>query len=176
MTVRSWRVLFDDLHYLLGQLVVGQAPDYLQQVAENGYQAWRCLKMRSGRRRGSIFPQVVLCSWLSANLIGYETGALCDVLLQTVLDDEKYGFNHAASGARDATDNGSSLGDYTRGAALGHGRLWQLRQHEHHWVRRHCSLFQTYAAFATSKMWRPDNSVEAEAFWAMRSHRADIRS
>ncbi|KAK3354675.1 hypothetical protein B0H65DRAFT_504717 [Neurospora tetraspora] len=60
-------------------------------------------------------------------------GSLCDVVLQTVVDDEKYGFIHAASGARDATDNGSSLGDYTRGAALGHGRLWQLRQHEHHW-------------------------------------------
>ncbi|EGZ78343.1 hypothetical protein NEUTE2DRAFT_135333 [Neurospora tetrasperma FGSC 2509] len=64
---------------------------------------------------------------LSANLNGYETGSLSDVGLQTVLDDDNYMFVHAVSGARDDPGNGSSLGDYTRGAALDHGRLLQLR-------------------------------------------------
>ncbi|KAK3489286.1 uncharacterized protein B0T23DRAFT_198109 [Neurospora hispaniola] len=64
---------------------------------------------------------------LSANLNGYETGSLSDVGLQTVLDDDDYMFVHAVSGARDDPGNGSSLGDYTRGAALDHSMSLQLR-------------------------------------------------
>ena len=96
---------------------------------------------------------------------------MCDVLLQTVLDDEKYGFIHAASGGRDATDNGSSLGDCTRGAALGHGRLWHLCQHEHHWSVT-SPLHRTHPHNTPTKpqIWGPSRSPSRRAAGVKQGH------